>query len=219
MAYEVRPSDVLLVVDIQNDFCPGGALPVSHGDEVIPVVNALMRRFSHVVLTQDWHPPGHVSFASSYTGKAPYDVIELSYGPQVLWPDHCVPGTEGARFHAELDTTRAQAVVRKGYHPGVDSYSAFVENDQRTPTGLLGYFHERGLRRVFLTGLAEDYCVHWSALDGRKNGLEVVVIEDGTRAIDLEGSLAKARAAMAAAGVERCRAEDIRIPGELGEPG
>lgn len=210
MGFEVQASDVLLVVDVQNDFCPGGALPVSHGDEVVPVVNALARRFSHVLLTQDWHPPGHVSFASSYPGKAPYDVIQLAYGPQVLWPDHCVPGTEGARFHPALDTTRAEAIVRKGYHPGVDSYSAFVENDQRTPTGLLGYLRERGLTRVFLTGLAEDYCVHWSAIDGRKHGLEVVVVEDGTRAIDLQGSLAKARAAMAAVGVQRCFADDIR---------
>lgn len=208
----LRPDDVLLVVDVQNDFCPGGALPVHRGDEIVPVVNRLMPRFRHVVLTQDWHPRGHVSFASSYAGKKPYDVIEVAYGEQVLWPDHCVPGTEGAAFHSALDTTRAQAIIRKGYHLEVDSYSAFYENDRKTPTGLGGYLRERGLRRIFLSGLAMDFCVHWSALDARREGFEVVVVEDATREIDLEGSAERAWRAMAEAGARRHHHEELAAP-------
>lgn len=206
---EILPHDVLLVVDVQVDFCPGGALPVPRGDEIVPLVNALSPRFTHVVLTQDWHPHGHVSFASSHEGKAPYDVIELPYGRQVLWPDHCVPGSDGAAFHPHLDTSRAQAVVRKGFHQHIDSYSAFYENDRRTPTGLMGYLKERGVERVVLVGLAMDFCVSWSALDGRGQGFEVVVVEDATGAIDLEGSRAQARRAMTEAGVISCRSDEV----------
>jgi nicotinamidase/pyrazinamidase len=182
--------DVLLVVDIQNDFCPGGALAVPHGDEVVPLVNRLAGAFSHVVLTQDWHPAGHHSFASAYPGKRPYDVIELPYGPQILWPDHCVQGTEGAEFRRDLDIPHAQLIIRKGYRLRIDSYSALFENDHNTPTGLAGYLRERGLKRVFLTGLAYDFCVRYSAEDAAAAGFEVVVVEDACRGIDVDGSIA-----------------------------
>jgi len=185
-------SDVLLVVDVQYDFLPGGALAVPDGDAVVPIVNRLARRFDNVILTQDWHPAGHVSFASSH-GRAPFSTIELLYGRQVLWPDHCVQGSRGAEFVAELDVPHAQAVIRKGYHPHTDSYSAFVEADRSTRTGLAGLLHERGVTRVWLCGLATDFCVAWSALDARLAGFDVVVIEDACRAIDTDGSLAAAR--------------------------
>ncbi len=198
---------VLVVVDVQNDFCPGGALAVADGDAVVPVINALARRFDNVVLTQDWHPAGHVSFASSHPGKAPFELIELPYGPQVLWPDHCIQGRSGAEFHVGLDVPHAQAVVRKGYRSGVDSYSGFLEADRFTPTGLGAYLNERGLRRVFLVGLATDFCVAWTALDARRLGFEVTVVEDACRGIDAPtipgGTLTKAWADMAAAGVSR----------------
>jgi nicotinamidase/pyrazinamidase len=200
---QIRNDDVLLIIDVQNDFCPGGALAVADGDAVVPVINRLSERFGHVVLTQDWHPSGHSSFATSHPGSAPFATIAMPYGQQTLWPDHCVQGTPGAAFHPQLVTERAELVIRKGFRPAIDSYSAFFENDRRTPTGLAGYLRERGLRRVFLAGLATDYCVHYSAVDARRLGFDTVLIEDGCRAIDLAGSLDAARAAMAAAGVER----------------
>ena len=196
-------SDVLLVVDVQNDFCPDGALAVPRGDEVVPVVNRLGERFAHVILTQDWHPPGHRSFASAHPGRRPFETAELSYGAQTLWPDHCVQDTPGAAFHADLHLPRAELVLRKGFRPTIDSYSALYENDRKTPTGLAGYLRDRGLKRLFLAGLATDFCVHYSALDARGAGFEVVVVEDACRGIDLDGSLAAAYAAMTAAGVER----------------
>jgi nicotinamidase/pyrazinamidase len=188
----MKDSDVLLVVDIQYDFLPGGALAVADGDAVIPVINRLARRFGNVVLTQDWHPPGHVSFASTH-GRDPFSTIDLAYGPQVLWPDHCVQGSRGAEFAAGLDIPHAQAVIRKGYHAHTDSYSAFVEADRRTPTGLAGLLRERGISVVHLCGLATDFCVAWSALDARSAGFDVVVVQDACRAIDTGGSLAAAR--------------------------
>ena len=201
--------DVLLVVDVQYDFMPGGELAVPAGDEILPVVNALARHFANVVLTQDWHPRGHISFASSHPGRQPFDRIRLSYGEQILWPEHCVQGTPGAALHADLDIPHAQLVVRKGYHPHVDSYSAFVEADAAHMTGLASYLCERGIRRVFLAGLATDFCVAWSAVDGRKAGFEVIVIEDACRAIDTGGSLAAAWKNMHEAGVARALAAEV----------
>ena len=206
---EPQASDALVAIDVQNDFCPGGALAVPLGNEVVPVINRLAPRFRHVVLTQDWHPRGHVSFASSHPGRKPFERIQAPYGEQVLWPDHCVPGTPGAELHRGLDTLGADLVVRKGSDPAVDSYSAFYENDHRTRTGLAGYLRERGCRRLFLAGLATDFCVQYSALDARREGFEVFVVEDGVRGIDLDGSLAAAWKAMAAAGVHRIREADV----------
>jgi len=194
--------DVLVVIDVQNDFCPGGALAVPDGDAVVPLINQLAARFSHVVLTQDWHPNGHRSFASAHPGRSPFETIEVAYGPQTLWPDHCVQGSPGADFHADLQTTCAELILRKGFRPEIDSYSAFYENDRKTPTGLTGYLRTRGLSRVYLAGLATDFCVQYSALDAAREGFAPRVIEDACRAIDLEGSLAAARRAMAEAGVE-----------------
>lgn len=196
-------TDVLLVVDVQNDFLPGGSLAVRDGDAVVAPINALGAVFAHVVLTQDWHTPGHISFASSHSGQAPFGLIELPYGPQVLWPDHCVQGSPGAALADGLRLARAELVIRKGFHPDVDSYSAFTEADRTTTTGLAGYLAARGLRRVFVCGLATDYCVAWTAMDARRAGFDAVVIEDACRAIDLDGSLAAAWRAMSAAGVER----------------
>jgi nicotinamidase/pyrazinamidase len=200
---QIRDDDVLLIIDVQNDFCSGGALAVADGDAVVPVVNRLSERFDHVVLTQDWHPPGHSSFATSHPGSAPFESIAMPYGPQTLWPDHCVQGTAGAAFHPQLVTDRAELVIRKGFRASIDSYSAFYENDRHTPTGLSGYLRERGLRRIFLAGLATDYCVYYSAVDARRLGFDTVLVEAGCRAIDLAGSLDAAWAAMATAGVER----------------
>jgi nicotinamidase/pyrazinamidase len=200
---QIRNDDLLLIIDVQNDFCPGGALAVADGDAVVPVINRLAERFDHVVLTQDWHPPHHSSFATAHPGSAPFETITMPYGQQTLWPDHCVQGTPGAAFHPQLATERAELVIRKGFRPDIDSYSAFYENDRRTSTGLAGYLRERGLRRVFLAGLATDFCVHYSAVDARRLGFDTVVIEAGCRAIDLGGSLDAARAAMAEAGVQR----------------
>jgi nicotinamidase/pyrazinamidase len=202
---QIRPGDddLLLVIDVQNDFCPGGALAVADGDAVVPVINRLAERFDHVVLTQDWHPPGHSSFATSHPGSAPFETIAMPYGQQVLWPDHCVQGTPGAAFHPQLVMQRAELVIRKGFRNEIDSYSAFYENDRRTPTGLAGYMRERGSRRVFLAGLATDYCVYYSAVDARRLGFDTVLIEAGCRAIDMAGSLNAAWAAMAEAGVQR----------------
>ena len=195
--------DLLLIIDVQNDFCAGGALAVSDGDAVVPVVNRLAKRFAHVALTQDWHPSGHSSFATSHSGSAPFESIEMPYGRQTLWPDHCIQGTSGAAFHPQLETERAELVIRKGFRTEIDSYSAFYENDRRTPTGLAGYLRERGLRRIFLVGLATDYCVYYSALDARRLGFDTVLVEAGCRAIDLAGSLDAAWAGMAEAGVQR----------------
>jgi len=196
-----RDRDVLLIVDIQNDFCPGGALAVPQGDEIVPAVNRLAGSFAHVILTQDWHPRGHTSFASSHPGKRPFDTIELPYGQQILWPDHCVQGTEGAAFHPALDVPHAELVVRKGFTSAIDSYSAFRENDRRTPTGLAGYLKERGFERITLCGLATDFCVSFSAIDGRETGFEVRVATNACRGIDVDGSITKAMRSMSEAGV------------------
>jgi len=193
--------EVLIIVDVQNDFCPGGALAVPHGDAIVPAVNRLAAQFAHVVLTQDWHPRGHSSFASSHPGKQPFEAIELAYGQQILWPDHCVQGTQGAALHPALEVPHAELVLRKGFRSAIDSYSAFFENDHRTPTGLAGYLRERGLGRLTLCGLATDFCVLYSALDGRKAGFDVDVVTGVCRGIDLDGSLDRALAAMREAGV------------------
>lgn len=197
------PDDALVVVDVQRDFLPGGALAVPDGDAVIAPINRLGRRFGHILLTQDWHPAGHVSFAASHAGRAPFDSIELPYGSQVLWPTHCVQGTSGAELAPGLDLPGAELVIRKGFRPAVDSYSAFTEADRRTPTGLAGYLRERGFHRLFLAGLATDFCVAWSAIDARAAGFEAVVLEDACRAIDAAGSLDRAWRDMGQAGVER----------------
>jgi nicotinamidase/pyrazinamidase len=194
--------DVLIVVDVQRDFCPGGALAVPDGDAIVPVVNRLAQRFAHVVLTQDWHPAGHSSFASAHPGHQPFQTIETGYGAQILWPDHCVQGTPGAAFHPVLAMPHAQLVVRKGFHPAIDSYSAFRENDRKTPTGLAGYLRERGFEHVTLCGLATDFCVLYSALDARAAGFAATVIVNACRGLDVDGSLSRALDEMRAAGVE-----------------
>ena len=193
--------DILIIVDVQNDFCPGGALAVPHGDQIVPAVNRLAAEFAHVVLTQDWHPRGHASFASSHAGKNPFDSIDVSYGQQILWPDHCVQGTRGADFHPDLDIPHAELVLRKGFRTAIDSYSAFFENDHRTPTGLVAYLKERGFKRIALCGLATDFCVFYSALDGRHAGFEVTVTTDACRGINVDGSLDRAMRSMKEAGV------------------
>ncbi len=195
------PDKALIVIDMQNDFCPGGALAVPGGDEIVPEVNHLIASYQHVVLTQDWHPAGHTSFASSHKGMEPFSTIDLPYGSQTLWPDHCVQGTSGAAFHPDLDWTKAELVIRKGFHKEIDSYSAFFENDRRTPTGLAGYLKERGLASLVMCGLATDFCVAWSALDAVRLGFKVTVVLSACRAIDLGGSLALQFDAMRAAGV------------------
>jgi nicotinamidase/pyrazinamidase len=194
-------SDVLLVIDVQNDFCPGGALPVPRGDEVVPIINRMAARFRHVVLTQDWHPSGHFSFAATHPGKKPYETVVAPYGPQVLWPDHCVQGTPGADFHKALRIPHAALVLRKGINGAIDSYSAFYENDHATPTGLVGYLRERGFSRLFLAGLAFDFCVRYSAEDARREGFTVFVVEDACRGIDIDGSVNATRASFSACGV------------------
>ncbi|WP_415404987.1 bifunctional nicotinamidase/pyrazinamidase [Tateyamaria sp. SN3-11] len=191
----------LIVIDVQNDFCPGGALAVPGGDEIVAGINALMGEAEAVVLTQDWHPGGHASFASSHDGRGPYEMIDMPYGSQVLWPDHCVQGTQGAQFHKGLNADRADMIVRKGYRPAIDSYSAFFENDQTTPTGLDGYLRTRGITALTLVGLATDFCVNFSAVDAAKLGFDVTVQMNLCRAIDLDGSLAAARDGMVSAGV------------------
>jgi len=194
--------DALLVVDLQYDFCPGGSLAVAGGDEIIPLVNRLAQSFPHVVLTQDWHPRDHLSFASAHSGRKPFETVELPYGTQTLWPDHCVQGTRGAALHDVLSAPHAELVLRKGFRREIDSYSAFFENDRRTPTGLAGYLRERGMARLFIAGLALDYCVRWTAEDARRLGFEALVVSDACRAIDMGGSLSAARAALADAGAE-----------------
>jgi nicotinamidase/pyrazinamidase len=200
-------TDALLVIDLQNDFCPGGALPVPGGDEIVPLINRLGARFEHVLLTQDWHPAGHISFASSHPGRAAFETIvdsnRVPYGPQTLWPDHCLQNTPGAALHPALDLPHAEFLLRKGFRRAIDSYSAFRENDQRTPTGLAGYLRERGLQRLFLAGLAYDFCVRYSALDGAALGFECIVLEDACRAVDLPDSVADTHHALAAAHIAR----------------
>jgi len=203
MPQAVAADACLIVVDVQNDFMPGGALAVARGDEVVPVINRLAARFENVVLTQDWHPRGHASFASSHPGRQPFETIKLAYGTQVLWPDHCVQGTAGAAIHVGLDLQKAQLVIRKGHHRAIDSYSAFLEADRKTVTGLKGYLKERKIKRLFVSGLATDFCVAWTALDARSAGFETTLIEDACRAIDLEGSLGRAWSDMTKAGVRR----------------
>ena len=198
----MRPeNETFLAIDVQNDFCPGGALAVKEGDAVVGPINELIGRFACRVLTQDWHPPGHSSFASEHPGREPFESVEMPYGPQVLWPDHCVIGSPGAAFHPRLDTDRADLIVRKGFRREVDSYSAFFENDHRTPTGLEGYLRARGVDTVVLAGLATDFCVLYSALDAARLGFSVTVIGSASRAIDLDGSLAAAEQAMKDSGV------------------
>ena len=200
---------VLIIVDVQNDFCPGGALAVPEGDAIIPIVNGLAARFRNVVLTQDWHPHGHLSFASSHRGKKPFDNLTMDYGSQVLWPDHCVQDTAGAAFHRALHAPHAALIVRKGFRRTIDSYSAFYENDRKTPTGLTGYLRERGLSRLFLAGLAFDFCVRYSAEDARRQGFDAFVIEDACRGIDVDGSVAATRNSLAAIGVPCIRTQEF----------
>ena len=199
----------LVVIDVQNDFCPGGALEVPDGDAVVAVINRIAPRFPACILTQDWHPPGHLSFASSHEGKSAFETATLAYGEQVLWPDHCVQGTSGAAFHRDLETDRADLVIRKGFRRAIDSYSAFCENDRSTPTGLTGYLRSRGISRLFFAGLATDFCVAYSAIDGAREGFEPAVIEDACRGIDLDGSLAAAWEQMTGAKVARVSSRDL----------
>ena len=203
------PSAVLIVADVQNSFMPGGSLAVPRGDEIVPVINALARQFANVVLIQDWHPAGHRSFASSHPGRKPFDTVTLPYGEQILWPDHCVQGTDGAQLHRELAVDHAQLVLRKGWHRDVDSYSAFIEADRKTTTGLAGYLRERGIGDVHVCGLATDFCVAWTALDARRLGFRATVIEDACRAIDTQGSLAAAWQRMERDGIRRVLAREL----------
>ena len=213
MAAPIKPDDAsaLIVIDVQNCFLPGGSLAVKDGEQVVPIINRLAKGFANVVLTQDWHTPGHVSFATTHSGKKPFETVNLAYGKQVLWPDHCVQGTEGASLSKDLAIPHAGLVIRKGFNKNVDSYSAFTEADGKTSTGLAAYLKARKVKRVFLAGLATDYCVAWSALDARKLGFTTYVIEDATRAIDLNGSLAAAWKQMADAGVKRIQSSDIAV--------
>ncbi|WP_077000258.1 bifunctional nicotinamidase/pyrazinamidase [Variovorax sp. KK3] len=210
-AAKIKPGSkaALIVVDVQNCFIDGGTLPVKGGAEVVPVINKLSTAFENIVVTQDWHTQGHASFASTHSGQKPFSSVKLSYGSQVLWPDHCVQGTDDAALHKDLKLPSAQLIIRKGHHKDVDSYSAFEEADRKTPTGLAGYLKQRGIKTVYVTGLATDFCVAWTAMDARKHGFEAYVIEDATRAIDLDGSLAKAWKQMQAKGVKRIQSGDI----------
>jgi nicotinamidase/pyrazinamidase len=206
---KITPTDALLIIDVQNDFCPGGALAVTDGDAVLAPIHRAAAHFQHIILTQDWHTPDHNSFASAHPGKKTYQQIELAYGPQTLWPDHCVQGTPGADFRPALQLTRAELILRKGFRPTIDSYSAFFENDRTTATGLAGYLRERNLTRVFLAGLAYDYCVGYSALDARRLGLDAIILRDACRAIDLNGSVAAIEREFAAAGVQLINTADL----------
>lgn len=199
----------LIIVDVQNDFCPGGALAVPEGDQVIKPINKILKSFNCVVQTQDWHPGDHLSFASNHEEKSPYDTVEMNYGQQVLWPDHCVQGTKGAEFHPALKNNPTQLIIRKGYNKQIDSYSAFFENDQSTVTGLNGYLQARGVKELFVAGLATDFCVKWTALDGRKLGYEVNLVTDAVKGIDIEGSVEKALDEMTEAGVKMMTSTDI----------
>jgi len=206
---EITAQDVLLVIDVQNDFCPGGSLAVADGDAVLGPIRRVAARFEHIVLTQDWHPAGHSSFASAHPGKIPFETIEVNYGMQTLWPDHCVQGSKGAELHPGLELTHAELILRKGFRKEIDSYSAFFENDRETPTGLGGYLEERGLTRVFLAGLAYDFCVGYSALDARRLGLEAVILRDACRAIDLGGSVARIEKEFDLAGVRVVESDEV----------
>ncbi|MGN8546102.1 bifunctional nicotinamidase/pyrazinamidase [Bradyrhizobium sp. 13971] len=210
-AAAIKPDDssALLVIDVQNCFLPGGSLAVKDGEQVVPVINRIARSFANVVMTQDWHTPGHISFASTHSGKKPFETVELAYGKQVLWPDHCVQGTDGASLSKDLAIPQAELIIRKGFHKDVDSYSAFTEADGKTTTGLAAYLKARNVERVFVAGLATDFCVAWTALDARKAGFETYVVEDACRGIDTQGSLAKAWDDMAKAGVKRIQSSDI----------
>lgn len=212
-AGSIKPDDnaALLVIDVQNCFLPGGSLAVKDGEQVVPVINRIAKGFSNVVMTQDWHTPAHVSFASTHSGKKPFEVIDLAYGKQVLWPDHCVQGTDGAALSKDLAIPQAELIIRKGYHNEVDSYSAFTEADGKTTTGLGAYLTARGITTVFVAGLATDFCVAWTALDARKAGFTTYVVEDACRGIDTQGSLAKAWTDMAEAGVKRIQSADIAV--------
>ncbi len=207
---QAGPADALLVIDVQNGFCAGGALAVPGSDEIVPLINRIAKRFAHVALTQDWHPAGHRSFASAHAGRKPFETVELAYGPQVLWPDHCIQGSPSAEFHRALDIPHAELVLRKGFHPDIDSYSAFFENDRTTPTGLGGYLRERGFNRVFLAGLALDFCVRYSAEDAVRSGFAAVVLEDACRAINMNGSLEAAQKSFASAGIASATSDVIR---------
>ena len=206
---KIDDASALLVIDVQNCFLPGGSLAVKEGEQVVPVINRIAKGFANVVMTQDWHTPGHISFASVHAGKKPFETIDLAYGKQVLWPDHCVQGTEGAALSKELSIPQAGLVIRKGFHKDVDSYSAFTEADGKTTTGLAAYLKARQIERLFVAGLATDFCVAWTALDARKAGFETYVVEDACRGIDTQGSLAKAWADMANAGVKRIQSNDL----------
>lgn len=212
-AGKLKPTanSALIVVDVQNCFVPGGTLPVAKGDEVVPVINQIAAAFANIVVTQDWHTAGHASFASSYNGKKPFETTTLKYGQQVLWPDHCVQGTDDAALHKDLKLPTAQLIIRKGYNKGVDSYSAFEEADRKTVTGLAGYLKARGIKTLYIAGLATDFCVAWTAMDARKAGFEVYVVEDACRGIDLNGSLAAAWKQMTAKGVKRIQSADIQL--------
>ena len=209
---QIHPTDALLVIDLQNDFCPGGTLAVTGGNEIVPLVNLLAQKFAHVLLTQDWHPPAHISFASRHPGMKPYGTVDVPGGAQTLWPDHCVQNSFGAAFHPALDIPHAELILRKGFRSNIDSYSAFLENDHTTPTGLAGYLRERGLKRLILCGLAYDFCVRFSAIDGMALDFECLVIEDATRAVNLPGSVEATDQAFNEAGVQRMRAADILAP-------
>lgn len=199
----------LLIVDVQNDFCPGGALEVPNGDKIVPTINDLSQQFDVVVQTQDWHPTGHSSFASSHEGKSPFETIEMPYGEQVLWPDHCVQGSEGAEFHPDLETNRSQLIIRKGFRKGIDSYSAFYENDDQTTTGLTGYLRARDIDTLYVVGLATDFCVKWSVIDGLKEDFEVHVVEDAVKGIDIEGSVDQAWSEMLDAGARKVSSTNL----------
>jgi nicotinamidase/pyrazinamidase len=203
------PGDALLVIDVQNDFCPGGRLAVAEGDQVVPIINALAQRFDHVILTQDWHPARHISFATTHPGKKPFKSIQAPYGPQTLWPEHCLQNSPGAAFHPALDIPHAELILRKGFRGHIDSYSAFLENDHFTSTGLAGYLRERGLERLFLCGLAYDFCVRYSAVDGHNLGFETIVIEDASRPVGLAGSVEDTNADLAALGIRRMKAQEL----------
>ena len=208
---ELCSTEALLLIDLQPDFMPGGALAVAGGDEILPLINALATKFEHVILTQDWHPPQHISFASSHADKQPFTQIDVAYGPQTLWPDHCLQHSAGAALHHALDIPHAELILRKGFRREIDSYSAFLENDHKTPTGLAGYLRERGLQRLFLAGLAYDYCVRFSAIDGKALGFETIVIEDAARAVNLPGSVDATNAAFEAAGVPRIQSAAVLL--------
>src|ERR1700677_5112848 len=209
MLIALQPTDALLVIDVQNDFMPGGNLAIKDGDTIVPVINTLAEKFDHVILTQDWHPPQHISFASTHTSKQPFETIEAPYGPQALWPDHVLQHTEGAAFHPALSIPHAELILRKGFRRHIDSYSAFLENDHTTPTGLAGYLRERNLSRLFLCGLAYDFCVRYSAIDGKTLGFETIVIEDATRPVNLSSSIAETNTALASANITRIHSNSL----------